>query len=297
VAGRISGSSGARHDLVSCRGQGVHVAVEPRGTKGQASTHDWREAGVAWGRGANDWSCLYEHYSVDVILALFPRLGVGPTTELLDIACGSGLALRLAAGTGASVSGIDAAPDLVQVALLRTPEADVRVGSMYELPWASASFDAAVSINGIWGGCDRALDEAFRVLRPGGLLGLSFWGPGPPLDIRTLFRIFAIHAPKDHRNSMVQLNDIANPGVAEEMLTASGFTVLERGSRTSVVEWPDAGSAWRAISSIGPAVPALSTNDESMLERQVMEALEICRDRRGIYRTRNDHQFVVARKP
>ena len=97
---------------------------------------------------------------------------------------------------GATVAGIDAAADLVAVARDRTPTADLRIGSMYALPWPDESFDAAVSVNGIWGGCEAALDEAFRVLRPGGLIGISFWGTGPPLDIRNIFRVFAIHAPQ-----------------------------------------------------------------------------------------------------
>jgi SAM-dependent methyltransferase len=265
--------------------------------RGPLDGHDWRSAGEAWGSRANDWSCLYEHYSIDVLIALFSRLGVGPGTRLLDIACGSGLAVRLAEGMEARVAGIDAATDLIEVARERTPAADLRVGSMYSLPWVDGSFDAAVSVNGIWGGCEAALDEAFRVLRPGGLMGMSFWGEGPPLDIRNIFRIFAVHAPDDHRGSMRQLNNISTPGVAEEMLTASGFSVLERAGRTSVIEWPDAEMAWRAISSLGPAVPALRTNDPEVLKREVLEALEPCRDRRGIYRARSDQQFVLARKP
>jgi hypothetical protein len=96
---------------------------------------------------------------------------------------------------------------------------------------------------------------------------------------------------------MRQLNNISIPGVAEEMLTASGFAVLERGNRASVIEWPDEEIAWRAVSSIGPAAPALRADDSSALKRDVLDALEPCRDQRGIYRMRNDQQFVVARKP
>jgi ubiquinone/menaquinone biosynthesis C-methylase UbiE len=227
---------------------------------------------------------------------LFTRLGVGPGTRLLDIACGSGLGVRIASAMGATVAGIDASENLIGIARERTPTADLRVGSMYDLPWADESFDAAVSVNGIWGGCEAALDEAHRVLRPASLIGLSFWGPGPPLDIKSFFRVFAVHAPDAHRGSMRQLNDISRPGVAEEMLTASGFSTIERGGRTSVMEFPDAELAWRAIASFGPAAPALRTNDRSVLEREVLEALEPCRDRNGIYRTRSDQQFVIARK-
>jgi SAM-dependent methyltransferase len=257
---------------------------------------DWRAAGAAWGSRASDWACLYEHYALDVILAFVTRLAIGPGTALLDVACGSGLAVRVADGMGAHVAGIDASENLVAVARERTPRADLRVGSMYALPWADASFDVVVSVNGIWGGCGDALDEIFRVLRPGGLIGISFWGAGPPLDIRTFFRIFAEQSPSEHRGSMRRLNDISVAGVAETMLTASGFEDCERDGRTSVIEWPDAEIAWRAISSIGPAVPALLGGDREELRRAVLEALEPCRDACGIYRTRSDQQFVTARK-
>jgi ubiquinone/menaquinone biosynthesis C-methylase UbiE len=259
--------------------------------------HSWEEAGEAWGSRAPDWACLYEHYSLDMLVALLPRLGIGPGVSLLDIACGSGLAVRVAHGMGADVAGIDAAVELVAMACERTPTADLRVGSMFELPWPDAVFDAVLSVNGIWGGCGAALDEAFRVLQPGGLLAISFWGQGPPLDIRDVFRVFAHHAPEQHSGSMRRLNDIATPGVAEEMLEASGFSVLERGGRVSTMEWPDAETAWRALSSVGPAVPALRSHDEAVLRQAVLAVLEPCRDRRGVYRTRSDHQFVVARKP
>ncbi len=259
--------------------------------------HDWEEAGEAWGSRAAEWSCLYEHYSLDMLVALLPRLEVGPGMTLLDVACGSGLAVRVADGTGAEVAGIDAAAELVAVARDRTPDADLRVGSMFDLPWPDEHFDAVMSINGIWGGCGDALDEAYRVLRPGGLLGMSFWGKGPPLDIRQLFKVFAAHAPDQHLGSMRRLNDIASPGVAEEMLEASGFSVLARDGRVSTMEWPDADTAWRAVSSVGPAVPALRTSDPAAFREAALAALEPCRDARGVYRTRSDHQFVIARKP
>ena len=256
-----------------------------------------QQAGEAWGHRANDWSCLWEHYSLDVLLAMFSGLGVAPGIDLLDIACGSGLAVRVAAGMGARVGGIDAAEELIAVARARTPSADLRVGSMFELPWPDVSFDAAISINGIWGGCEAALAAAFRVLRPQGTFAMSFWGFGPPLDLRRCFKIFAAASPEAHSSSMRRLNNIAVPGVAEDMLAGAGFDVVERSSRTSVVEWPDPEIAWRAMASVGPAVPALRHGDVAAIQRDVLAALEPCRDERGVYRFENDHQYVVARKP
>jgi SAM-dependent methyltransferase len=258
--------------------------------------HDWRQAGEAWGHSANDWAYLYEHYALDVMIAIFQRIGIADGSRLLDVACGSGLALRHAGAMGATTAGIDAAESLVEIARDRNPGSDVRLGSMFELPWGDQSFDAVMSINGVWGGCEAALVEANRVLRPGGTIGVSFWGTGRPNDLRGCFKAFARHSPQEHFGSMKRLNNIAAPGVAETMMTDAGFDVLERGARVSVVEWADAELAWRGVSSIGPAVPALRTTDPAVVKAAVLEAIDHCRDERGAYRFQNDHHFVIARK-
>jgi len=257
---------------------------------------DWREAGDAWGHSANDWAYLFEHYALGVIIAIFERIGVGEGARLLDIACGSGLALRHAGEMGATTAGIDAASTLVEIAKERSPESDLKLGSMFELPWGDESFDMVMSINGIWGGCEAALSEAHRVLRPGGRIGISFWGPGKPNDLRGCFKAFARLAPADHLGSMRTLNNIAAPGVAEQMLADSGFEVMERGARVSIIEWPDSELAWRALSSVGPAVPSLRKSGSKVVKAAVLEAIEHCRDERGAYRFENDHHFVIAQK-
>ncbi len=203
---------------------------------------------------------------------MFARLDVGPGVRFLDIACGAGGVARRAAAMGAEVAGIDASVELIDLAQLRMPEADIRLGSMFELPWPDESFDVVVSINGIWGGNQPALDEAHRVLKAGGRIGISFWGTGPPLDFKPAFRVVAGHSPDAHVGGMRDVNNIAFEGVAEKMLTEAGFVDLERGRSVAVVEWPDPEIAWRAFSSMGPIVPALDDTDRELLKHEVLAA-------------------------
>jgi SAM-dependent methyltransferase len=267
-------------------------------TDHESAGHDWREAGAAWGHAAADWACLYEHYAMEVLAAMGQAIGVGPGVDVLDVACGAGMGIRLARGFGATVAGIDAAEALVDIARDRNPDSDIRVGSMFELPWPDASFDAAMSVNGIWGHCGDALVEMRRVLRPGGRVGIAFWSDGKgdePLDARRVFLALAELTPQPTVDGMRQTNRIAKPGVAEDMLRAAGFDVVERGSRVSVLEWPDDDIAWRAIKSCGPVVPALQHNDPDVVRREILAALAPCRDASGLYRYRNDQQYVIAR--
>jgi SAM-dependent methyltransferase len=261
----------------------------------ESADHDWREAGAAWGHAAVDWACLYEHYSAQALAAMCAATGVAPGVDVLDVACGSGYGMRFMRGCGANVSGIDASEPLIAIARERNPDADVRLGSMFELPWPDGSFDVAISVNGIWGDCEGAVREMRRVVRPGSLAAISFWGDGEPLDRRPVFLALMAHTPPTNVDGMRTTNRIGKPGVAEAMFEAAGFEVVERGSRISTMEWPDDDIAWRALSSTGPLVPALEHSDPELVRRDVLAAMAPMRNAAGMYRYSNDHQFVIAR--
>jgi SAM-dependent methyltransferase len=137
----------------------------------------WIESGQAWGERAADWACLMEPYARRANDALFDRGGVGPGTRLLDIACGSGYAASVAAGRGATVAGLDASEALIAIARARTPDADFRVGDMFELPFEYDRFDVATSFNGIW------KDARTRCGRPAGWYGRAAWSGSASGDL------------------------------------------------------------------------------------------------------------------
>src|SRR6516165_9437766 len=126
----------------------------------------WETVDQGWGRKAVDFSLFSEPGNCREYVAVHHRLCVDAEDQLLDVACGSGLAIELARLRGASCSGIDASPRLVAVARERNPECDIRVGDMQALPWDPASFDVVTGFRGIWGTTPEAVGEIFRVLRP-----------------------------------------------------------------------------------------------------------------------------------
>jgi SAM-dependent methyltransferase len=136
----------------------------------------WALVDEGWGRKAADFAALSEPGNCREYVAMHHRLGVDAGDRLLDVACGSGLAVELARLRGASCSGTDASARLAAVARDRNPDCDIRIGDMHVLPWDPASFDVVTSFRGIWGTTPGAVAEIYRVLRPGGRAGITVWG-------------------------------------------------------------------------------------------------------------------------
>ena len=73
-----------------------------------------------------------------------------PGTRLLDVGCGGGFALLLAARRGAAVSGIDATAALVEIARERIPGAPLAVGDLEDpLPYDAGAFDVITAFNSV----------------------------------------------------------------------------------------------------------------------------------------------------
>jgi SAM-dependent methyltransferase/alkylhydroperoxidase family enzyme len=231
-----------------------------------------------WGRQAVEFATLSEPANCREYVALHQHLGVGPGDRLLDVACGAGLAVELAAARGATCAGIDASPRLIGVARDRLPDADIRVGDMHAMPWEDASFDVVTSFRGIWGTTPAALTEVLRVLKPGGRIGLTVWGhnkASPGAWALSPFRLAA--APKvANQAAMVALG---RPGVGEDLLASAGFVGIERVSIPFVWEFADPDAYARALASTGPAYEAIQAVGEEEFLRSATElASERVRD-------------------
>jgi len=101
--------------------------------------------------------------------------GVHPGDHVVDVGCGPGTALRIAARRGATAVGVDPAPVMLRVARLFTrPGRPIRwqPGVAEDLPVPDASATVVWSLATVhhWQDVAVGLAEAHRVLRPGGRL-------------------------------------------------------------------------------------------------------------------------------
>jgi len=119
---------------------------------------------------------------------------VGRATRVLDVACGPGYVTAAAAARGAEAVGVDFAASVVAAAQQRFPQArfpkaEFRQGDAEALEFPDGSFDAVVCSFGMphFPHAERAVAEAFRVLRPGGCYAFTDWLPPAPGTFMGLF--------------------------------------------------------------------------------------------------------------
>lgn len=135
----------------------------------------------------------FDHFHTRGLAAtreLADRLDIAPEHHVLDIGSGIGGPARfLAARYGCRVTGIDLTEEFCAVArrlnqMVGLDERiEIRQGDACALPFAEAAFDRALAQNVAMNIADKAryYAEAFRVLKPGGLLATSEMtlGDGP----------------------------------------------------------------------------------------------------------------------
>jgi ubiquinone/menaquinone biosynthesis C-methylase UbiE len=127
------------------------------------------------------------------------RLNLKPGMKVLDVACGTGNQSIPAARTGAQVTGLDIAPNLLEQARERATSEDLKIefveGDAENLPYPAAQFDVVLSMFGAMFAPrpEVVAAELKRVCRPGGLIAMGNWTPEG--FVGQMFQITARHAP------------------------------------------------------------------------------------------------------
>src|ERR1700733_9215 len=110
-------------------------------------------------------------------------IGIPPGSSVLDVACGTGNTAIPAARAGASVTGVDIAPNLLEQARKRASaqnlDARFEEGDAEDLNFPSHSFDVVLTMFGAMFAPrpEQVAAELLRVCRPGGVIAMANWTP------------------------------------------------------------------------------------------------------------------------
>jgi ubiquinone/menaquinone biosynthesis C-methylase UbiE len=114
------------------------------------------------------------------IARLVDAVGDAARGRVLDVACGPGIVTAALAATAAEVVGLDLTPEMLVKACERCAKAGLtdvvfREGSATALPFADASFDAAVTRLSFHHFVEprAVLAEMLRVVKPGGVVAVA----------------------------------------------------------------------------------------------------------------------------
>jgi len=166
-------------------------------------------------------------------------LGLKPGNRVLDVACGSGNLAIPAARTGARVTGVDIATNLLEQARARAEAEGLTIqfdeGDAESLPYDDAAFDVVITMFGAMFAPRPELvsSELVRVCESGGLIAMANWTPAG--HIGQMFKITGKHVPPPP--TMPSPIKWGDEETVRERLT-NGITDLKLTSRMCAFKFP-----------------------------------------------------------
>ena len=248
----------------------------------------------AWNSVVDLWQASWSSFTDPARQVVAAATALAPGTSVVDLGCGSGEFLGLAAGRGADVAGIDAADAMIAAARRRVPEADLRVGSIEDLPWPDDVFDVVTAFNAVQFAGNRraALAEARRAARNGALVAVSAWGAARDCEVEAvalaLERLAGGRA--DEREPR-----LGEPGIMDALAADAGLSLL--GAQDVPVPFvvADEAALQRAFLLDAILCGALDQAGEHAVRAAVADAAAPYRRPDGSYRFENVFRVVVAR--
>jgi SAM-dependent methyltransferase len=209
-----------------------------------------------------------------------------PGEQVLDVACGTGMAARLAAERVTSsgrVVGLDIDPGMITVARSHNSASlstslEWYCESALKMPFEDRTFDAVFCLQGLQFFPDRiaGLAEMLRVMKPTGRLIANVWRSieyckGPHALAQSLAR-HGIDASAAQRPY-----SLGNTDELKELLRQAGFQQIEVQTMSIDVHFPSAKNFIDSLAAGAPstrlALAQVSQDDQATLVEEVSEML------------------------
>jgi ubiquinone/menaquinone biosynthesis C-methylase UbiE len=186
-------------------------------------------AGV-FDRSAESYGTKHSNFFTYFAKNLVKLAALPKSASVLDVATGRGAILKHAAeavGSQGKVIGIDISPNMITQTskdLKDYPNITLLCADAENLEFTENSFDYVFCGFGVFffPNVSRALQEFFRVLKPGGKLLISTWGKDDYCD--EIFQDCYNHIEDDTKTL---LHHFENPEFIFNILSKSGFTEIE----------------------------------------------------------------------
>lgn len=251
--------------------------------------------GRLWGAQARDWADIQEGQFAAAYHAVLAHAGVRQGTRHMDAGCGAGMAASLSASLGAQVSGIDAAEGMLAIARERTPSGDFRQGDLEALPFDDDAFDLVTGFNAFQFASDpaKALREAGRVTRPGGMVVVTTFGDPTGMDAATLIMAMRPMLPPAPPGSPgpFALSDVTALRAFAEKAGLAPVTVFDVDSPWY---YRDEATALRGFGAAGIATLAKERVGEAAFDTAISAALAPFRQADGSMRLGAKARCLVA---
>ncbi len=194
--------------------------------------------------------------------------GVGKGDAVLDVGCGPGALTARLLSVGSEVAAIDPSARFVDAARERFPGIEVVCGTAEELPYGTASFDAALAQLVVHFMTDPVvgLRQMARVTRPRGVVAACVWD-GPTGALAPFWD--AVHTIDPEATDEALLSG-AHQGHLTELFDDAGLAEVVEGAIRVEVVHPTFEEWWEPYSfGVGPAgdyVQNLDGDGRSRLE-------------------------------
>jgi ubiquinone/menaquinone biosynthesis C-methylase UbiE len=181
---------------------------------------------AGWQQAAGAYGATFARATGEFVEVLLDAAGVSEGARVLDLACGPGIVAAAAQRRGTSVSGLDFSPAMLAVARSANPDIRFHEADAEAIPMADRSLDIVISNFGPhhFPRPERALDEVFRVLRPGGLVAFTSWAdPAENIAWRLLFDALRLHGDLNGAKAPPSGGALRDEAAVLQLLRNAGF--------------------------------------------------------------------------